>query len=294
MLGGALVVCATGLKGAIFVEGLLRRGLRPRAILSYEQTDDGSFSYSKLANLARANGLPFSAEKRPTFAPTDLVFCVGWQYLLREPQDGVVVFHDSLLPRYRGFAPTVAALINGDTSIGVTALSPTGEMDEGPILAQASICVSYPLKIVRALELQASLMIELAVEIHERWNNGRLSKINQDNEGATYSLWRDSTDYDIDWSRPAVEIARFVDAVGYPYAGARTTVRGEAIRVEEATQTDDLRFEIRQPGKIWKLDRDRPIVVCGSGLLRLDVCTDAQGKPYSFPFLRARLGASAK
>ena len=43
-----------------------------------------------------------------------------------------------------------------------------------------------------------------------------------------------------------------MNAVGHPYAGARTTVGGtEIIRVLDVTALPDLPFEIRDAGKIW-------------------------------------------
>ena len=42
----------------------------------------------------------------------DIMFLVSWRYLIgsniyKRPRLGTYVFHDSLLPKYRGFSPTV-------------------------------------------------------------------------------------------------------------------------------------------------------------------------------------------
>jgi methionyl-tRNA formyltransferase len=40
--------------------------------------------------------------------------------------------------------------------------------------------------------------------------------------------------------------------------------------VRKAEVVPDVKFAIRQPGKIWSLDRfSRPTVVCGEGMLKL-------------------------
>ena len=288
-----VVVCAAGLKGAAFLEGLLGRGARPEKIYSYDQKDDLSRGFGRIAEMAQCAGVEFINSRHPALAAEDLAFFVGWQYLLADPTRYAVVFHDSLLPRYRGFAPTVTALIRGEREIGVTALLPIGGVDEGPVLAQASAQILYPLKIREALQSQALLMVDLALEIIHKWKTESLRAVPQDATRATYSIWRDQADYDIDWSLSAKELQRFVDAVGYPYAGARTSVGGEPVLVDEAVALDDLCFEIRTPGKIWKLDGDRPVVVCGSGLLRLDRCRKSGGDPYSFHRLRVRLQSTA-
>ena len=52
-----------------------------------------------------------------------------------EPQ-GIINIHPSLLPKYRGPAPIEAALLSGDTELGVSVMKITAEMDAGPIYYQ--------------------------------------------------------------------------------------------------------------------------------------------------------------
>lgn len=288
---GKIVVCAAGMKGFAFVEGLLRKGVQIGSIVTYAQSDDHAGSFERLRKLADDRSIHLLDARRPALRPEDLTFLVGWQHLLSQITPSTVVFHDSLLPRYRGFAPTVTALINGDHEIGVTALQPNDSVDEGPIIAQRSLPITYPIKIEVALTLQAALMTELAIDIIDQWRRGELSVTLQQDNAATYSIWRDEEDYEIDWSVDARTIERFVNAVGYPYAGARTTVGDlETIRVLEVSAVSDMRFEIRDAGKIWKLDDGRPIIVCGAGMVRLEKWRRENGTEFAFQRLRTRLG----
>jgi methionyl-tRNA formyltransferase len=289
---GRIVVCGVGLKGVTFVGGILQKGISIGSIVTYRQPNDRSQSFERLRSLAKRLSIKLVETAHPILQPENLTFLVGWQHLLQDVTHSTVVFHDSVLPRYRGFAPTVAALIKGDPEIGVTALSPTQEIDAGPIIAQRTQPISYPVKIQAALELQATLMVELAVDIVKQWRCGGLPSTPQPVSNATFSIWRDDADYEIDWCKSAESIERFVNAVGYPYAGARTAVSGaEPIRVLDVTVVPDLLFEIRQAGKIWSLNDGRPIVVCGSGMLRLDNCCREDGFKLAFQRLRGRLGA---
>jgi methionyl-tRNA formyltransferase len=291
-MSSRFIVCAVGLKGATFLDGLIRNGLQPSTVVTYRQPDDRSNGFEKISELARQIEADLVEAKKPKTSENDLVFLIGWQYFLENAGPYTIVFHDSLLPRYRGFAPTVAALINGEATIGVTALRAADRIDEGPIIAQASAAVTYPMRIAEALGLQARLMADLAGRVHEAWLAGNLEETIQDESQATYSLWRDDSDYLIDWSQPAGTIARFVDAVGYPYSGARTCVGSDVITVLSATPIADLKFEHRQPGKVWAIEHGRPVVVCGAGMLRLDDCRTGDGTPYVFRKLRTRLGPS--
>jgi methionyl-tRNA formyltransferase len=286
-----IVVCGVGLKGAVFVEGLLRRQISINSIFTYPQSGDLARGFEHLKDLAKQNSIDLIETRHPALQADKLTFLVGWQYLLPDVTPLTVVFHDSLLPRYRGFAPTVAALIKGDREIGVTALRPSMTIDEGPIIAQRAQSISYPVKIEAALRLQAALMTDLAVDIVETWQRfDQINAIPQCEDMATYSIWRDDADFDVDWSRSAEEIARFVNAVGYPYEGARTMVDGcESVRISDVTIVPDLPFEIRDVGKIWRLDNGRPTVVCGTGMLRIDHCRRDDGSEFTFQRLRSRL-----
>ena len=77
----------------------------------------------------------------------DLIIVATFKQILREnvlslPPLGVVNFHPSLLPRYRGPCPTNAALLNDEKVTGVTVHYVTEELDEGDILLQRSITLS--------------------------------------------------------------------------------------------------------------------------------------------------------
>ena len=80
-----------------------------------------------------------------------------------------------------------------------------------------------------------------------------------------------------------------VDAVSFPYAGATTELDGETLVVDAASEVEDLNFELRHPGKLWRFDQDNPIIVCGRGLLRLDKLITRRGENYGFERLRVRL-----
>jgi len=158
---GNIVVCAVGLKGFAFVEGLLQSGVGLGSIVTYAQADDQARGFERLCELAARHSINLLETRHPVPRDEDLTFLVGWQHLLSRVTPSTMVFHDSLLPRYRGFAPTVTALINGDHEIGVTALQPSETTDEGPIISQRSLPIFYPIKIAAALTLQAGLMKDL-------------------------------------------------------------------------------------------------------------------------------------
>jgi methionyl-tRNA formyltransferase len=76
----------------------------------------------------------------------DLIMMVTFKQILREnviqlPPLGVINFHPSLLPRYRGPCPTNAALLNDEKITGVTIHYATEALDEGNILLQKAMII---------------------------------------------------------------------------------------------------------------------------------------------------------
>jgi methionyl-tRNA formyltransferase len=231
---------------------------------------------TEIEALASSLGIPCS-DRQSAPPPADHAIAIGWRWLIR-PADKLIVLHDSLLPRYRGFSPLVSALINGDAKVGATALFASEEFDRGPVIAQAAIDVVHPLTIQQAISKVCGLYASLVVPIVATLARGDLPVSSaQDEERATYSVWRDDDDYTIDWSDDAARIERFVDAVGYPYLGAATRVGDETYRVLEARALPDVVVENRVAGKVLFVRDGHPVVVCGRGLIAIRRMVDADG-----------------
>ena len=104
-----------------------------------------------------------------TYSP-DLVIVSTFKQIIKKnvlalPPLGVINFHPSLLPKYRGPCPSNAALINNETVTGVTVHYMTEEVDEGDVLLQKSIPIEesdYDGKLRQKLaQLSASMVPEI-------------------------------------------------------------------------------------------------------------------------------------
>lgn len=246
--------------------------------------------FAEIKALCAESGIPFhprTTPRRP--APTAYALAVSWRWLIADVAT-LVVLHDSLLPRYRGFAPLVNSLINGEPAIGVTALRGGVKFDEGPILGQVSRPVQYPMRIADAIQLAVECYLELVTQLWEDLRTGNLPPGRHQLEAhATYSLWRDEQDYRIDWQADSAAISRFVDALGWPYQGASTLLNGQLFRVLSATPEADVRIENRTPGKVIFVRDGYPVVVCGTGLLRLTALRTTDGsEALPLPHFRSR------
>jgi methionyl-tRNA formyltransferase len=254
---------------------------------------------TEIAALCRHHHVP-CIERRSvgaTLPDVSLLLAVSWRWLLApHAMQQLVVLHDSLLPRYRGFAPLVNSLINGEPLIGVTAVIATAEapVDSGPIVAQLSKAVSYPITIAQAIAYLEPVYVALALEVVERHQHGNLVGTAQDENQATFSPWLDDTDYSIDWTASARDVRRFVDAVGYPYRGAAAELDGQVVRVLRCVEhPSPMRLERAAAGKVLSADPLGPCVACGSGtVVLLDVrIGDTAQSALPLKRFRSRFGA---
>lgn len=231
--------------------------------------------YSKdIIKICQANDLKFLKRGEKLYeSKSKFIIAISWRWMIEVlyPQK-LIVLHDSLLPKYRGFAPLVNALINGENEIGVTALWANQEYDKGDIIEKSKLKIQYPLKIESAIFSITKCYIDLISNIFDNLLTDNLNSIPQNEEDATYSLWRDENDYFINWNDDSNKIKRFIDAVGYPYNGAKTKIKGENVIIIEATIIDDVKIENRsnEVGKIIFFKDNLPVIICKKGLIRID------------------------
>lgn len=235
------------------------------------------YDYSnEIIELCKKAKISYQIQNKTSLNTAKYSIAIGWRWLINDDSK-LIVFHDSLLPKYRGFNPLVTALINGDEKIGVTALKGSKNYDEGEIIAQESIKINYPINIRTAIgKIAESYAILLQVILDKIISNELLSK-QQDRTLVSYSLWRDEEDYKIKWDLDSHTIKRFIEAVGYPYKGAFTMLNEEKIIIKDAAVVDDVIISNRTPGKVIFKDGKFYTIVCGNGLLKVSEFYDENG-----------------
>lgn len=225
-------------------------------------------------------------EKIPDFSGYKIA--IGWRWIINNSEK-LIVFHDSILPKYRGFAPLVNMLINGEKEIGVTALSATNDYDKGDIIAQEKLSIQYPIKIQEAIEKITPLYYKLVkIILGKIIQNEELPAFSQEEKLASYSLWRDEGDYRISWNQTAQEIRRRVDALGHPYAGAKALLNGKLIIIAEVEELKDIKIENRDVGKVVYMIEGLPCVVCKEGILLIKSAFYEKDGESIFPFRKFR------
>ena len=153
----------------------------------------------------------------------------------------------------------------------------------------AEILNTTPEKIEDAINTISICYQELLVEVIKKIQNKTVQSFPQNDDEATYSLWRDEEDYFIDWNLDSNTIERTINALGFPYTGAKTTMENQTIILSEAKAIEDINIVNRTPGKVIFMEEGNPIIVCGKGLLKINEMKSLDSKVIQLSKFRTRL-----
>ncbi|MXY46979.1 MAG: methionyl-tRNA formyltransferase, partial [Chloroflexi bacterium] len=155
---------------------------------------------------------------------------------------GALNLHPSLLPKYRGPSPVASAILNGDTTTGVTLMRLDEGMDSGPIIAQQDTHIGAEETTAdltpRLFEIGAQLLIECLPQ----WRDGAVTAKPHYEGDATITRLLTREDGVIDWTHSADYIARQVRAY-HPWPGSITRWNGRQLKVHQATAIYNGAFE---------------------------------------------------
>ena len=171
----------------------------------------------------------------------DLLITIGYGRILSKsalqtPRYGAINLHFSLLPKWRGAAPVQRCIEAGDSVSGVTVF----QMDEG--LDTGDIWTQEPIEIpsdIYAEQLFDQLAIIGSAKIEEAINMIESAQAPVPQKGTpTYARKVDKSECRLDWSRPADQICRKVQAFSFN-PGITTTIRDETIRIDKVMITSN-------------------------------------------------------
>lgn len=279
-------------KGLVVIEDLIKQGYAKRidkVVIAHDNNMTNDY-YKEM--LDACNKADIEVHDRIEKITIDSPYCItiAWRWLIPlQENTRLIVFHDSLLPKYRGFAPLVNMLINKEPYIGVTALTASEEYDKGDIISQKRVPVSYPIKITNAIDLVTPLYSEIVCEVFRKIiNKEPLSAKPQNENDCSYSLWRDEEDYQINWKQSALEIQQFIYSVGFPFKGASTMMGDSLIRIIDCEIVEDVKIENRQAGKVIFIKDGYPVIVCGKGLIMIKKAYYDENGRNALPFKKFR------
>lgn len=178
------------------------------------------------------------------------------------PRHGTLNVHASLLPAYRGAAPVVHALLNGEVETGVTIMKIDEGMDTGDILTQIPVAISSEMAAGDLAPLLASEGAKLLVSTIGGYLRGEIAPKRQDDSLATYAPMIKKEHARIDWNSRADAIHNQVRAFN-PWPGANCQWQESGLKVWRTRCGDRGRVGKEPPGTVVAIRSDYFLVRCG-------------------------------
>jgi methionyl-tRNA formyltransferase len=224
--------------------------------------------------LAASRGVAFhvvraqpEARARIAELSPEIGFVCGWYWLFSAadidafPQ-GLWGIHNSLLPKFRGGAPLVWAILAGEKEVGSTVFRISPGMDDGDVLMQVRIALAPHEDIADALRRIEQGLLELLGDHWSALLEGCATLAPQDESQATWCGQRSDEDGGIDWSKPAPALHDFIRAQAPPYPGAWSWLGGVRLRITKARPFDGVYFGT--PGQVLRRTGDSVLVACSA------------------------------
>ncbi len=228
------VVFAYHTFGAHALRALLERNEEIAAVVTHADDPAEGDWFESVTDLASASRVPVLTPRSPNEPDVierlralvpDMVLSVWYRRLLGPellalPRIAALNLHGSLLPAYRGRAPSNWVLVNGESRTGVTLHHMVAEADAGDIVAQRPIDITPEDTALTLYHRVVGAGVELLVDTYPAVLGGTAPRVPQDPSRATTFPRRRPADGRVDWTWPARRIVDMIRAVTHPYPGA--------------------------------------------------------------------------
>ena len=203
------------------------------------------------------------------------------------PKYGCINVHGSLLPEYRGAAPMQRAIIDGKKQTGITTMYMAEGLDTGDMLLKETVDITDSDNFETIHDKLGECGATLIVRTLEGIENGSVSRIPQNEEGATYAAKILKEDCALDFSRSAREIHDLIRGVS-PFPLSFThTADGKLLKVV-ASRIYKEEGELGKAGEVISLE-DGITVACGKGAVTLTrVLPEGKPRMDASDFIRGR------
>jgi methionyl-tRNA formyltransferase len=152
--------------------------------------------------------------------------------ILAMPRLACINAHGSILPTYRGAAPIQWSLYNGDRETGITTMLMDAGMDTGPMLLKSHTAINLLDNAQTLADRLAQMSADLLVETLLTITREGIQPTPQDDTQATYARLIQKQDYELDWSRPALDLHNQIRGF-FPHCLA--TYHGQSLKILATT-----------------------------------------------------------
>lgn len=196
-----------------------------------------------------------------------VAFSILPEPILSLPGYGSVNLHPSLLPAYRGAAPIIWAVIEGDSETGVTTFLLSKTIDAGDILMQKRVPIDADETAGELEDRLQELGAKLVMDTVDGLESDSLKPVPQGTAPSSRAPKVSREDGRVVWSRPAAQLRNLIRGTN-PIPGAFTEWSGGTLKLHRSRLADPASFG--EPGTVLAADdRTGLIVATGAGSLEL-------------------------
>lgn len=258
-------------------------------IIHPDDISDPRSNFMAFQEFSEAAGIPLTRVQNRAEAENVLAECVydvgfvcGWYWLLADRIVGpdappVYGIHNSLLPLYRGGAPLVWSILNGESEVGGSLFRLTAGMDDGDIALQVKVPVRQDSDIGSILRQIEMAFLKDIPTVWQEIVSGRANLTKQNHSLATYCAQRRPEDGQVNWSDDAQNIHNFIRAQSEPYPCAFTFCGADKIYIDRSEVFPGCYYG--RPGQIVGRKPTAITVTAGEGTaIRITQGHDASGE----------------
>ena len=183
------------------------------------------------------------------------------------PEHNTVNVHYSLLPYYRGAAPVQRAVENGEKKTGITIFELKKKMDSGDIWAQKEFDILDGDTTGSLWERLSKEGAPFLVDAIRDILAGKIAKVPQDHEKATYAAMVMKDESMVDWRMKAEQIIEKLRAFT-PWPGLCCSAKDrifKLVKLKICSDTPELAalMKGKNPGDVLAMDKRSLTVCCG-------------------------------
>ena len=203
------------------------------------------------------------------------------------PKHGCINVHGSLLPEYRGAAPMQRAIIDGKPATGITTMYMDVGLDTGDMLLREELLIEDEDNFETIHDKLGALGAELIVKTIAAAEAGTLTRIPQNDDGATYAQKITKEDCLVNFSADARTVHNQIRGLSPIPLSFTHTPDGKLLKITAAKIADE-RKENATVGEVLSLD-DGITVACGRGSITLlGVLPEGKSRMHAADFIRGR------
>ena len=187
--------------------------------------------------------------------------------------------HASLLPKWRGAAPIQRAIMNCDTTTGISIMKIVPKLDAGPILMKSTIEITKEINYEKLSSQMSKLGAKLILDSLELIKKNKAKFVPQNEDEATYAKKIQKTESKINWNKEAKNIVAKINAL-YPNPGSWFEINGTRIKIIKA-------IEVKTEGSPGEVINEEFTVGCFKNAVKiLELQKEGKNKTSAAEFLR--------